>query len=84
MTTSFKSLLAKWDSIFFKTVDPTREERMEAILGVVGAHFHVPFRVLDLGTGPGPLAGRILKRFRGSRVVGVARTPFSSGSASGP
>lgn len=75
MATDFESLLASWDSIFLKTVDPTRERRMEAILGVLGTHFHTPIRVLDLGTGPGPLAGRILRGFRGSRVVGVDSDP---------
>ena len=48
---------------------------MAAILGVLGSQIHVPIRVLDLGTGPGPLAGRILKRFKGSRVVGVDSDP---------
>jgi SAM-dependent methyltransferase len=75
VTTDFDSLLAKWGSIFLKTVDPTREARMEAILSVLGTHFHAPIRVLDLGTGPGPFAGRILKRFGGSQVVGVDSDP---------
>jgi len=75
VTTDFESLLAKWDSISLNTVDPTRERRMEAIVGVLGTHFHGPIRVLDLGTGPGPLAGRILKRFRGSRVIAVDSDP---------
>ncbi len=75
MTIDFENLLAKWDSIFLQTVDPTREERMEAILEVLGTHDRVPLRVLDLGTGPGPLAGRVLSRFRGRQVVGVDSDP---------
>ncbi|MCI4363127.1 MAG: class I SAM-dependent methyltransferase [Thermoplasmata archaeon] len=75
MTIDSGSLLAKWDSMFLRTVDPTRERRMEAILGVLGPGSHRPIRVLDLGTGPGPLVARILDRFGGSRVVGVDADP---------
>ncbi len=74
-TTDFEKLLGKWDSIFLKTVDPTREKRIEAILGTLDTRSRAPLRVLDLGTGPGPLACRILKRFRGSRVLGVDSDP---------
>lgn len=42
---------------------------------MLGTRFHAPVRVLDLGTGPGPLAARILKQLRGSRVVGVDSDP---------
>lgn len=73
--TDFERLLREWDSIFLQTVDPTRSRRMEAILDVLGSRLQQPIRVLDLGTGPGPLAERMLQRFPGGRVVGVDSDP---------
>lgn len=70
-----ESLLEKWDPMFFETVDPTRMRRMEVILEALSAHFRGPFRVLDLGTGPGSLAARMLKRFPRCRVVAVDTDP---------
>jgi SAM-dependent methyltransferase len=73
--TEFRPLVQKWDSMFLTTVDPTRLRRMEAILGALGGRLQAPFRVFDLGTGPGPLADRLLQRFKGSRLVGVDSDP---------
>lgn len=75
MTTDFEKLVSEWDSMFLTTIDRTRDRRTEAILGTLGTGCQPPFRVLDLGSGPGPLAGRILQRFSGSRVVGVDSDP---------
>lgn len=61
--------------MFFETVDSTRMKRMEAMLKVLAAHFRGPFRVLELGTGPGPLTVQILRRFPGSTVVAVDTDP---------
>lgn len=67
--------LAEWNSRFLGTIDPTRERRREAILCALGTPARPPVRVLDLGTGPGPLAERILRQFPGSQVVGVDFDP---------
>lgn len=75
MQTDFQRLVSDWDSVFLETVDPTRERRMEAILGVLGARFGGRFRVLELGSGPGSLAARILGRFARSRVVALDTDP---------
>ncbi len=84
MTTDFEKLVSEWDSMFLTTIDRTRDRRTEAILGTLGTGCQPPFRVLDLGSGPGPLAGRILQRFSGSRVVGVDSDPSSSESERKP
>lgn len=75
MSVDFEELLSRWDSMFLQTVDPTRSDRIEAILDVLGTHVRVPLRVLYMGTGPGPLAGRILRRFKGSQIVAVDSDP---------
>lgn len=67
--------LEDWDSMFFETVDPTRMRRMTAILAVVTARSRGSGAVLDLGTGPGPLAARLLWRFPRYRVVAVDTDP---------
>ncbi|MFZ0699526.1 MAG: class I SAM-dependent methyltransferase [Thermoplasmata archaeon] len=61
--------------MFFETIDPTRAKRTEAILEVLAAHFHGPFRVVELGTGPGPLTVRILRHFPKSAVIAVDTDP---------
>ena len=54
--------------MFLTTIDRNRDRRTEAILDTLGTGCQPPFHVLDLGSGPGPLAGRLLQRFSGSRV----------------
>jgi SAM-dependent methyltransferase len=68
-------LLARWEPMFSRSVDPTRARRTEAILRSVGARFHGPFRVLELGSGPGPLVARMLRRFPSCRIVAVDTDP---------
>ncbi len=75
MPTDYPRVVAEWDSIFLETVDPTRDRRMGAILGVLGTRFEGRFQVLDLGSGPGSLAARILDRFPRSRVVALDTDP---------
>lgn len=70
-----QNLLAKWDSMFLESVDPTRARRMEAILEALRTRIGRPSAVLDLGSGPGPLAVRMLQRFPGCRVVAVDADP---------
>jgi SAM-dependent methyltransferase len=61
--------------MFTETVDPTRARRTNGILRALRDNFHGPFRVLDLGSGPGPLTVRILRRFPKSRVVALDTDP---------
>ena len=61
--------------MFFETVDPTRERRMEEILQVLRARFRRPFTAIDLGSGPGALTARVLRRFPRARVVSVDTDP---------
>ena len=75
MADDFEQILAKWDSIFVTTVDPTRERRLEAILEVLAPLLDGSPSFLDLGTGPGPLAQRLLLRFPRCQVVGVDSDP---------
>ncbi len=73
--TDYSRLVAEWDSIFHETVDPTRDKRTGGILDVLGTRFEGRFQVLDLGSGPGSLAARILDRFPRSRVVALDTDP---------
>lgn len=67
--------LVEWDSMFFETIDPTRMRRMTAILAAVAARSRRIRAILDLGTGPGPLAARLLRRFPKCRAVAVDTDP---------
>ena len=68
-------LLKKWDPMFFETVDPTRAKRTGAMLEALGSHFGGRFRVLELGSGPGSLTLRMLRRFPRCTVVAVDTDP---------
>lgn len=68
-------LLKQWDPMFSETVDRTRVRRTNAIVRALGALLHGPFRVLDLGSGPGPLTVRTLRRFPRCRVVALDTDP---------
>jgi SAM-dependent methyltransferase len=70
-----ETLFQRWDPMFFETVDPMRKRRMEGILRSLRAHVRGPIRVLDLGSGPGTLTGRVLVSFPRSRVVAVDTDP---------
>lgn len=70
-----RRLLETWDPMFAETIDPTRNRRMEVVLELLGAQFRGDFTVLELGTGPGPLAVQMLVRFPGCRVVALDTDP---------
>ncbi len=55
--------------------NPERERRFEAMLDVVAASLPERFTALDLGSGPGPLAVRLLRRFPKARCVAVDYDP---------
>jgi len=68
-------LFRGWDPMFSRTVDPTRDRRMEEIIRALGSVPGGAGTVLELGSGPGTLAARILRRFPRSRVVAVDTDP---------
>jgi SAM-dependent methyltransferase len=68
-------LLESWDPMFANTIDPTRPQRMDAIVAILGESLQEPFTVLDLGSGPGTLVARILQRFQGATVVALDTDP---------
>lgn len=68
-------LLRRWDPMFSRTVDPTRDHRTAAILATLADRPSGPHRVLELGSGPGPLTERMLERFPKCRVVSVDIDP---------
>jgi SAM-dependent methyltransferase len=70
-----ETLLDRWDGMFSSSIDLTRPRRTEAALKVVGARARGPFRVLELGSGPGAFAKRLLRRFPQCRVVAVDMDP---------
>ena len=71
----FLSLYQRWDPMFFETVDPTRVRRMDEILRVLKNRYRGPIKAIDLGSGPGTLTERVLRRFPKSHVVAVDTDP---------
>jgi len=66
--------LRRWDEqqeSFF----PQREWRFRAMLDLLEAELGPRFLALDLGSGPGSLSIRILRRFPGSQVTAVDHDP---------
>ncbi|MGC2289037.1 MAG: class I SAM-dependent methyltransferase [Thermoplasmata archaeon] len=64
-----------WDPMFADTVDPTRYRRMDAVVRILSEHLRERCTVLELGSGPGTLASRVILRFPGVRVVAVDTDP---------
>ncbi len=54
---------------------PNREIRFETILDTLDAYLPKNFTALDLGSGPGALSFRILKRFPRARMIAVDFDP---------
>lgn len=61
--------------MFSATVDPTRSRRTAAVLASLSGRFSGSFRLLELGSGPGPLTERILGRWPQARVVALDNDP---------
>lgn len=66
--------LESWDRQQ-ESFNPDRERRFDAMFDVLGASLPKRFTALDLGCGPGSLTLRLLRRFRGARVVAVDFDP---------
>ncbi len=72
---AYEEVLESWDPMFSRSIDPTRRDRTEAILRAIGERVRSPFRALELGSGPGSLVARMLRRFPRCRVVAVDTDP---------
>jgi SAM-dependent methyltransferase len=74
MTTDWQAWLESWEAQQGAQMG-SREERFEVIVDAVRVHCGERPRVLDLGSGPGSLATRILRVIPGASVVAVDRDP---------
>ena len=70
----WSALLRSWDRQQERCI-PNRQSKFEAILDVLGVYLPKRFTALDLGSGPGSLSVRILRRFPRARVVAVDFDP---------
>jgi len=66
--------LRRWDEQQ-ESFNPERENRFRAMLDLLEAELGRRFHAIDLGSGPGSLSVRILRRFPGSRVTAVDYDP---------
>jgi SAM-dependent methyltransferase len=66
--------LRRWDAQQQRHI-PDREERFRVIVDAVAAACGNTPRVLDLGSGPGSLAARVLERLPGAEVVAIDADP---------
>ena len=71
---AWTALLRSWDRQQESSI-PNRESKFEAVLTVLGTYLGRRFTVMDLGSGPGSLAVRILERFPQARVTAVDFDP---------
>jgi ubiquinone/menaquinone biosynthesis C-methylase UbiE len=67
-------LLRTWEAQQ-ESFNPTRERRFEVMLDALAVSLPARFTALDLGSGPGPLSLRLLRRFPKARVVAVDYDP---------
>ncbi|MCI4354549.1 MAG: class I SAM-dependent methyltransferase, partial [Thermoplasmata archaeon] len=71
-----RRLRAAWDRQQ-EAFNPLREVRFEAMFDVVAATLPKRFAALDLGSGPGSLSERLLRRFPSARCVAIDRDPVT-------
>jgi SAM-dependent methyltransferase len=72
--TDWMGLLESWDAQQDSSI-PNREPKFEGMLEVLAAYLPTTFKALDLGSGPGSLSLRILRRFPDASVVAVDFDP---------
>lgn len=68
--------LRRWDEQQ-ESFNPDRERRFSTMFDVVQASVGTRFRALDLGSGPGSLSARLLRRFPRARCVAVDYDPVA-------
>lgn len=71
---SWAPWLRRWDEQQ-ERFNPAREQRFRAMLDLLEVELGPRFHVLDLGSGPGSLSVRILRRFPAARVTAVDYDP---------
>jgi SAM-dependent methyltransferase len=69
-----RRLLRAWDRQQ-EEFNRLREARFTFMLDVLEAHLPGRFRAMDLGSGPGSLSDRLLRRFPQARCVAIDRDP---------
>lgn len=74
--TDWKRWLRRWDAQQ-ESFNPLREQRFSAMFDVLEATQPGRFRALDLGSGPGSLSVRLLRRFPRATVVAVDYDPVA-------
>lgn len=74
METDWEAWLRSWEAQQGALM-ANREERFTVIVDTIRVHAGENPRVLDLGSGPGSLATRIVRAIPGARVVAVDRDP---------
>ncbi len=70
----WNALLESWDQQQDSCI-PNRQSKFEAVLDVLDAYLPKDFTALDLGSGPGSMSFRILRRFPKARVVAIDFDP---------
>jgi trans-aconitate methyltransferase len=75
-TSSWRALLKSWDAQQ-EDFNPDRERRFTAMLDAVTASVGKRFTALDLGSGPGSLSVRLLRRFPSARAIAVDHDPVT-------
>jgi SAM-dependent methyltransferase len=73
---NWQALLRSWDAQQ-ESFNPERERRFAVMLDALGASVPKRFTALDLGSGPGSLSARLLRRFPAARVVAVDYDPVT-------
>jgi len=73
---TWTALLKSWDAQQ-ESFNPLRERRFHVMLDALAASLPRRFTVLDLGSGPGSLSVRILRRFPSARVIAVDYDPVT-------
>jgi trans-aconitate methyltransferase len=68
------ALVDEWDSIM-AGIDRSRSLKLDFIMDLLDAMRFRKFTILDLGSGPGAFARRILERFPGSTIVAIDSNP---------
>ena len=70
----WNDLLESWERQQDSCI-PNRQSKFEAMLDVLGAYLPESFTALDLGSGPGSMSFRMLRRFPKAQVVAIDFDP---------
>ena len=73
---NWKRLLEAWDEQQ-EAFNPDRERRFSVMFDALAASLPRRFVALDLGSGPGSLSARLLRRFPSARVIAIDYDPVT-------